>query len=69
MQTTLLSFNRFLWAKPGEQTSDRAAVGLSHILIHWQLIHPDNEPLFEGALLMLLLLSPPEKGENPVIAA
>lgn len=32
-------------------------------------MHPDNEALFEGALLMLLLLSSPEKGQNPVIAA
>lgn len=39
------------------------------ILTHWLLIRADNEAVFEGALLMLLLLSSPENGQNPVIAA
>lgn len=42
--------------------------GITQILSR-KLIHPDNEALFEGALLLLLLLSSLEKGENPVIAA
>lgn len=45
------------------------ATGITQMLSHGELIHPDNEALFEGALLMLLLLSSPEKGENPVLAA
>lgn len=45
------------------------ATGITQILSHRELIHPDNEALFEGALLVLLLLSSLEKGENPGIAA
>lgn len=36
---------------------------------HSDPLAADNEPLFEGALLMLLLLSSPEKEGNPAIAA
>ena len=43
--------------------------GVTQILSHGELIHPDNEALFEGALLMLLLLSSREKEKNPAIAA
>ena len=45
------------WGKARRAYFKLSSKGLSHILIHRQLIHPDNEPLFEGALLMLLLLS------------
>lgn len=47
-------------------TSKVSSARLSHILIHWQLMHPDNEALFEGALLMLLLLSSPGKKKKKI---
>lgn len=64
IQICLLSMRDFC----EEQTSNLAAEGLVHIRL---LIRPDNEALFEGALLMLQLLSSPGKKEeeNPATAA
>lgn len=57
IQICLLSMRDFC----EEKTSNLAAEGLVHILTHRLLIRPDNEALFEGALLMLQLLSSPGK--------
>lgn len=58
-------FRTFLCSEPGEPTPNGAV--LSHILIHRQLTDTNNEALFQGALLMLLL--PTAKRRPPVKAA